>query len=87
MVALSLEWARNKTCFHFMNFLRGNEFYFISTRHTLYDENQQTPLKNPLHVPIGSITRARFKKIKEALNRLIQEIWIDSKMEHSKLGP
>jgi len=51
------------------------------------DENQHAPLKDPLHVPAGPITRARFKKIKEALNGLIQEIWGDSKIGHSKLGP
>ena len=34
-----------------------------------------------------SITRARSKKIKEALNGLIQEIWVDSNIGHSKLGP
>ena len=37
----------------------------------ILDENQQAPLKDPLHVPIGPITRARSKKIKEALNGLI----------------
>jgi hypothetical protein len=51
------------------------------------DENQQALLKDPLHVPVGSITRARSKKIKEALNGLIQDIWADSTMGHSKLGP
>ena len=51
------------------------------------DENQQAPLKDPLHVPVGPITRARSKKIKEALNGLIQEIWADFKTGHSKLGP
>jgi hypothetical protein len=30
-------------------------------------------------VPIGSITRARVKKLKEALNGLVQNIW--SKMD------
>ena len=40
------------------------------------DENQQT-FKDPLHIPVGSITKARSKKIKEALNGLIQEIWAD----------
>ena len=50
------------------------------------DENQQA-LKDPLHVPFGLITRARSKKIKEALNGLIQEIWADSNTGHSKLGP
>uniref|UniRef100_A0A2N9G165 Integrase catalytic domain-containing protein n=1 Tax=Fagus sylvatica TaxID=28930 RepID=A0A2N9G165_FAGSY len=34
------------------------------------DENQQALLKDPLHVPVGPITRARSKKIKEALNGL-----------------
>jgi len=51
------------------------------------DENQQAPLKDPLHVPVGPITRGRFRKIKETLNGLIQEVWGDSKMGHSKLGP
>ena len=35
------------------------------------DENQQA-FKDPLHIPIGPITKARSKKIKEALNGLIQ---------------
>ena len=51
------------------------------------EENQQAPLKDPLHVPVGPITRARFKKIKEVLNGLIQEIWTNSKTGHSKFGP
>uniref|UniRef100_A0A2N9H707 Cupin type-1 domain-containing protein n=1 Tax=Fagus sylvatica TaxID=28930 RepID=A0A2N9H707_FAGSY len=51
------------------------------------DENQQALLKDPLHVPVGPITRARSKKIKEALNGLIQDIWVDSTTGHSKLGP
>ena len=34
------------------------------------DENQQT-FKDPLHVPVGPITRAKSKKIKEAFNGLI----------------
>ena len=50
------------------------------------DENQQA-FKDPLHVPVGPITKARSKKIKEALNGLIQEIWVDSNAGHSKLGP
>ena len=40
-----------------------------------------------MHVPVGPITRARSKNIKEALNALIQEIWVDSNAGHSKLGP
>ena len=50
------------------------------------DENQQA-FKDPLHVSVGPITRARPKKIKEALNGLIQEIQADSNAGHSKLGP
>ena len=38
------------------------------------DENQQAPLKDPLHVLVVPITRVRSKKIKRALNGLIQEI-------------
>ena len=40
-----------------------------------------------MHVPVGPITKARSKKIKEALNGPIQEIWADSNARHSKLGP
>ena len=49
-----------------------NPYLFLDSTHE-NDENQQA-LKNPLYVPVGSITRARSKKIKEALNGLIQEI-------------
>jgi len=35
-------------------------------------------------VPIGPITRARSKKLKEALNGLVQNIW--SKMDLKRLG-
>jgi hypothetical protein len=52
------------------------------------NENQQASLKDPLHVPVGGpITKSRSKKIKDALNGLIQEIWENSKTGHSKLGP
>ena len=50
------------------------------------DENHKA-FKDPLHVPVGPITKARSKKIKEALNGPIQEIWADSNVGHSKLGP
>ena len=39
---------------------------------------------DPLEVPIGPITRARAKKLKEALNGLVQNIW--SKMNLEGLG-
>ena len=51
------------------------------------DESQQALLKDPLNVPVGPSTRARSKKIKEALNGLVQDIWADSTTGHSKLGP
>ena len=50
------------------------------------DENHKA-FKDPLHVPVGPITKARFNKIKEALNGLIQEILVDFNAGHSKLGP
>jgi hypothetical protein len=50
-------------------------------------ENQQASLKDPLYVPVGPITRARSKMIKEALSGLIQEIWTSSKTGHSKFHP
>ena len=50
------------------------------------DENQQA-FKDPLHIPVWPITKVRSKKIKDALNGLIQEIWADSNTGHSKLGP
>ena len=50
------------------------------------DENYKA-FKDLLHVPVGPITKARSKKIKEALNELIQEIWADFNVRHSKLGP
>ena len=40
-----------------------------------------------MHVPVGPITKARSKKIKEALDGLIQEIRANSNARHSKLGP
>ena len=46
---------------------------FKEPMHRIVDENQQA-FKDPLHVPVGPITRARSKKIKEALNGLIQDI-------------
>ena len=49
------------------------------------DENQQV-FKDPLHVPVRPITKARSKKIKEALNGLIQEIWADSNAGQSNLA-
>ncbi len=57
----------------------GHIFFILTLFFTYNDENQQAPLKDPLHVLVGPITRARSMKIKEALNGLIQNIWADSK--------
>jgi hypothetical protein len=72
----------------------GAQFQYSSKAHALLRkgwkrgyENQQTPLKDPFHVPVGLTTRAKSKNIKEVINGLIQEIWGDSKTGHSKLGP
>ena len=50
------------------------------------DENQQA-FKDPLHVPVEPITKAISKKIKVALNGLIQDIRAYSNVGYSKLGP
>ena len=63
-------------------------FYINATNFTIFfEENQQAPLKDPLHIPVRPITRVRSKKIKEALNGLIQKIWVESKTGHSKVSP
>ena len=54
--------------------------------HPPIDEHHKA-FKDPLHVPVGPITKTRSKKIKEALNGLIQDIWADSNTGRSKLGP
>ena len=43
----------------------------------MLDENIVAALKDPLHVPVGPITRARSKRIKESLNGLILDIWAE----------
>jgi hypothetical protein len=52
------------------------------------DEDQPNTKCNyandPLEVPIGPIIKARAKKLKEALNRFVQNIW--SKMDLEGLG-
>ena len=50
------------------------------------NENHKA-FKDPLHVLVGPITKARSKKIKEALNGLIQEFRADYNTGHSKLDP
>ena len=54
----------------------------------LSDTDQPNTKRNhandPLEMPIGPITRARAKKLKEALNGLVHNIW--SKMDLERLG-
>jgi hypothetical protein len=55
---------------------------------SLDDGNQGGPsLKDPLQVPDGPITRSRAKKIKEAMQRLVQSTWDEaSKSPTIKVG-
>jgi hypothetical protein len=52
------------------------------------DGNQGGPsLKDPLQVPVGPITRSRAKKIKEAMQGLVQSTWGEaSKSPTIKVG-
>lgn len=45
--------------------------------------NQPTTSKDPLEVLIGSITGLKSKKIKEAFNGFIQDIWAKSNFQNS----
>jgi hypothetical protein len=52
------------------------------------DGNSGSNLKDPLQVPNGLITRSRAKKIKEAMQGLVQSTWaefanLSSKTQHS----
>ena len=51
------------------------------------DENKGVAPRDLLHVPVGTITRARAKRFKEALNGLIQDTWADSELLKSKMSP
>jgi hypothetical protein len=55
---------------------------------TKFDGNQGEPsLKDPLQVPNGPITRSRPKKIKEAMQGLVQSTWDEaSKSPTIKVG-
>ena len=52
-----------------------------------YDENKGAAPRDPLHVPVGPITRARAKRFNEALNGLIQDSWANSELLKSKMSP
>ena len=51
------------------------------------DKNKGAAQRDPLHVLVGPITRARAKRFKEALNGLIQDTWADSELLKSKMSP
>ena len=51
------------------------------------DENMGVVPRDPLHVPIGPITRARVKRFKKALNGLIHDTWANSELLKSKISP
>jgi hypothetical protein len=57
---------------------------------SFFDGNQGTALKDLVQVPIGPVTRARAKKFKDVLNRLIQELWAQANLwrpiEHDPRG-
>ena len=55
---------------------------------THFDGNQDGPsLKDPLQVPDGPITRSKAKKIKEAMQGLVQSTWDEaSKSSTFKVG-
>ena len=54
------------------------------------DGNQGTASKDLVQVPIEPVTRARAKKFKDVLNRLIQELWAQANswrpIEHDPHG-
>jgi len=76
-----------RTCNSFWEEGRGQEHAACFGKSRL-DADQPNTKRNhandPLEVPIGPITRARAKKLKEALNGLVQNIW--SKMDLEELG-
>ncbi|KAK3204558.1 hypothetical protein Dsin_018604 [Dipteronia sinensis] len=51
------------------------------------NENKGAAPRDPLHVPVGPVTRARAKRFKEALNGLIQDTWADVELLKSKINP
>jgi hypothetical protein len=71
-------------------YMNGNQYFlcFNSISFILGDGNQGGPsLKDPLQVPDGPITRSRAKKIKEAMQGLVQSTWDEaSKSPTIKVG-
>ena len=46
------------------------------------DGNQESKPMDPLSINGGPMTRARAKRMKEALNGLVQDIWAKSLAQH-----
>ena len=78
----------SKALSYIRSFGVGLGLTFIRTSFTLLDGNQGGPsLKDPLQVPDGPITRSRAKKIKEAMQGLLQSTWDEaSKSPTIKVG-
>ncbi|GKV10998.1 hypothetical protein SLEP1_g22287 [Rubroshorea leprosula] len=47
----------------------------------IQDDPTCTTSRDPLHIPGGPVTRARARKMREALNGLIEQIWVDNNMQ------
>ncbi|XP_057810144.1 uncharacterized protein LOC131024653 [Salvia miltiorrhiza] len=47
----------------------------------LLDAAQGSLVQDPVHVPVGPVTRARAKKFKESLMSLVQEVWAQELMK------
>ena len=52
---------------------RGND----ATQGLEQVNSSSSTLKDPLQVPSGPITKAQARRIKEALNGLVQDIWVE----------
>jgi hypothetical protein len=61
---------------HVIKFWNGMSILYRNVVDSPVDGNQSGPsLKDPLQVPDGPITRSRAKKIKEAMQGLVQSTW------------
>ncbi|GKV11024.1 hypothetical protein SLEP1_g22313 [Rubroshorea leprosula] len=45
------------------------------------DDSTCTTSRDPLHIPGGPVTRARARKMREALNGLIEQIWVHNNLQ------
>jgi hypothetical protein len=72
---------------HDLNSLQAEKSSLLQKIH---DGDQGTASKDLVQVPIGPVTRARAKKFKDVLNRLIQELWAQANswrpIEHDPRG-